>query len=409
MGFDGTAAAGSQWVLVNGTDAMRRGDLMSHGGMIGEGEPTVVIGSLAAARKFDRFKCPDPNPTPHNGGAIADGSENVLIGGEQAARKGDATKCLGPGFDVSDLDAMVGAAGATDAATAAACKKLWEKYQDEAQAMIAPAGSDHRQRNHIINGAYASLYQSDRRFTWMGLGGYASKQVGCAMDQSLEVVRKGPTEPQRAIALYTYDQLGQDNMRLFLDVYPQYRFYQEQGWQRFKECAGERVPPVGGAMLDAFEAIERFNRTGDKRYLDDHLESVAYHEQVFILQRNVYNDPLMRPILDANEGNLKDAAPDFVPDEAIPTAPKVLVELGGGKPADVVMTSECTDTTAGQKKTVPFNRGAPNRQLHDMDDRMKWIMQDIGGYYGGLEGTQEHLDDMERLSQRGRAQGGNYP
>lgn len=153
-------------------------------------------------------------------------------------------------------------------------------------------------------------------------------------------------------------------------------------------------------MLDAFEAIERYKKTGDKKYLDDHLEAVAYHEQVFILQRSVYNDWFMREILDANEGNPGDVDVDL---------PKWLVKAGGANPASVVMTSECTDTSAGEKKTIPFNPGDPDRNLYDMDDRMEWIMKDIGGYYGKHHGSPEHLDDLDRLAQRGRDHGGNYP
>ncbi len=412
MPIPGTIGSGSFFVEVNGKRAARKTDLLSHGGLIAEGEPTVVIGPLPVARKFDRFRCPDENPVPHVGGAIVSGSPNVIVGGQPAARMGDDTHCHGEGFDVSGLAAIPGAAGATDAATAAECQKLWAAYQAEAEALIAPAGDDHRQRNHIINGAYASLFQKNPKFVWAGLGAYASKQVGCAMDHSRRVMAVGPTDLQRGIAAYTYHQLGEGNKNLFLDVYPQHRFYEEHGWAKFQQCAGEKVPPVGGAMLDAFEALDRYERTGDPKYLEDHLEAVAYHEQVFILQRGIYNDETMRRILDANEGNMTDAGDNAIPGVRVREGivmPKELVELGGGKPADVVMSSECSDSTPGQKKTIPFNPSDPNRNLYDMDDRMEWIMKDIGGYYVPHTGSQDHLDDLERLTQRGRDQGGNYP
>jgi uncharacterized Zn-binding protein involved in type VI secretion len=403
MPYEGKIAYGSFRVKINGRPAARRTDLQSHGAVVGEGEPTVVIGGLAAARTFDRFKCTDAIPQPHVGGEIVQGSDDVIIGGQRAARQDDVTHCHGEGFDVADLDAVPGAPGAPDEATAKECQALWDKYQKEAEALIAPGDHDHRERNHIINGAYANLYRRNPKFVWAGLGAYASKQVGCAMDHSLGVMRDYPPPPSD-IAEYTYERLGEGNRALFLDVYPQHRFYEEEGWDRFKQCAGEKVPPVGGAMLDAFEALERYDETGDPRYLEDHLRAMAYHEQVFILQRGIYNDPAMRRILDANEGNMDEASDDWVPD-----LPTELVELGGGKPADVVMTSECTDTTPGKKKTIPFNPGDPDRNLHDMSERMEWIMDDIGGYYVPHQGSKDHLDDLDRLQKRGEDHGATYP
>ena len=43
----------------------------------------------------------------------------------------------------------------------AECKALWKKYDDEAKAIIAPAGGDHPLRNKSISGAYSKLYPSD--------------------------------------------------------------------------------------------------------------------------------------------------------------------------------------------------------------------------------------------------------
>lgn len=408
MAFPGRVAYGSAFVLVNEEKAARRSDLMSHGGLIGEGEPTVVIGGLPAARKFDRFKCPDCNPVAHVGGAIVDGSPDVIIGGQPGARQTDLTHCHGEGFFVGDLDAVPGAARAPDAETAAECRALWDKYQKEAEAIIRPGDDDPRKRNHIINGAYADLFRRNPSFVWAGLGAYASKQVGCAMDHSLGVMNSSYyTPPQKDLAAYTYEKLGEGNRALFLDVYPQHRFFEEQGWEKFKQCAGEKVPPVGGAMLDGFEALERYKNTGDDKYLHDHLEAVAYHEQVFILQRGIYNDRAMRFILDANEGNQEDAfgGPSFTPD----TDYEWLQPLTGAKPADVVMSSECSDTTPGNKKTIKFNPDDPDRNLYDMNDRMDWIMDDIGGFYMPHQGSQDHVDDLDRLRDRGRAQGAKYP
>ncbi len=103
----------------------------------------------------------------------------MLIEGKPAARQGDATLCLGPGENAGG-----GGGGGGDGSpdeVKSKCAALWKKYDDEAKAIIAPAGSDHQLRNKIISGAYSKLYLSDPCFVWAGLAGYASKQVGCAL------------------------------------------------------------------------------------------------------------------------------------------------------------------------------------------------------------------------------------
>jgi uncharacterized Zn-binding protein involved in type VI secretion len=55
------------------------------GGPVISGEPTVLIGSMPAARAGDQCICIGPPDT------IIQGSSTVLIGGKPAARSGDAT------------------------------------------------------------------------------------------------------------------------------------------------------------------------------------------------------------------------------------------------------------------------------------------------------------------------------
>lgn len=55
------------------------------GPIIGPGDPTVLIGSLPAARVGDMLVCAGPPDS------IVQGSATVLIGGMPAARMGDAT------------------------------------------------------------------------------------------------------------------------------------------------------------------------------------------------------------------------------------------------------------------------------------------------------------------------------
>jgi uncharacterized Zn-binding protein involved in type VI secretion len=55
------------------------------GGPVLQGEPTVLIGGLPAARVGDMAICSGPPDT------IAMGSSSVMIGGKPAARMGDTT------------------------------------------------------------------------------------------------------------------------------------------------------------------------------------------------------------------------------------------------------------------------------------------------------------------------------
>ena len=55
------------------------------GPVLPAGEPTVLIGGMAAARVGDKAVCTGPPDT------IAVGSSSVMIGGKPAARMGDTT------------------------------------------------------------------------------------------------------------------------------------------------------------------------------------------------------------------------------------------------------------------------------------------------------------------------------
>jgi uncharacterized Zn-binding protein involved in type VI secretion len=391
-------------VEIEGKPGARKLDLTDHGAVIGEGCDSVVMGgALPAARLYDRFRCPDSDlepvlgvlvDTPHVGGfIIGPCAASVLIGGRPAARVTDVTLCVGPSDDDAAFDGLGGAgSGLAGAAADATCAALWQKYQEEAEAIIRPVDGDHRKRNHVITGAYADLYLRNRKFKWAGLAGYASKQVGCAMDhaqRNASVPGAGP------MAVYTYEMLGSGNRELFLDIYPLHRFYEEHGYDRMQECANERVPPIPAAALDGFRALDKYEKTGDSRWLDEHVRATAFHEQVNILQAEIYNDEAMKVILDVNEGN-------------VGSADGPAVELGplGAKQADVVMSSECSDPSG--KKTLSFE-SRDRRHLYNVDQRMDWILNDVAGYYNGIEGTPEHRRDAQILRERGQRHGGRYP
>lgn len=51
-----------------------------------------------AARLGDNHACPmlNPDESPHTGGPVKEGDFSVMIGGMPAARSGDAATCIGP-------------------------------------------------------------------------------------------------------------------------------------------------------------------------------------------------------------------------------------------------------------------------------------------------------------------------
>lgn len=71
------------------------------GPIIGSGEPTVLIGSLPAARVGDELVCVGPPDI------ITKGSATVMIGGKSAARVGDTT-AHGGSIVLGDLTVMIG-------------------------------------------------------------------------------------------------------------------------------------------------------------------------------------------------------------------------------------------------------------------------------------------------------------
>lgn len=82
-----------------GKPAARMGDSTTHGGVITNGCPTVLIGGMPAARLGDNHVCPmvtpGTPPVPHVGGPVTMGSSGVFIGGLPAARVGDSIVCVG--------------------------------------------------------------------------------------------------------------------------------------------------------------------------------------------------------------------------------------------------------------------------------------------------------------------------
>jgi hypothetical protein len=202
------------------------------------------------------------------------------------------------------------------------CASAWLRCQEEAERWISDCdGSVMKRRpdliNARINAAYAWLWMSDHRFQWAGLAAFASKQVGCGLLHSSEMIRIGSATAAGPVdwaagkgAAYMNQQLAIGNRTLFLDIYPLHRFYTLRGIKGLRECLGERqlirdkvkwevkdVLPFGLSFKEinaGFEAIER----GD---IMESVRQLARHEQINVLQAIIYNNPTTRALLDGNQ------------------------------------------------------------------------------------------------------------
>jgi hypothetical protein len=210
----------------------------------------------------------------------------------------------------------------------------WLACQREAEEWIAPAGrwiEDPALRNRRISAAYASLWLQDRRMLWAALASFASRQVGASMARAGVGMRDAAARIRACETRDSFEwlykvmipalvgtgegymrgQLSLGNLTVFLDVYPLHRYYLRHGLQRMRDTLGarERIAdsvhwPVGAQVLpfgqpfrdivDAFGLIDAGSVT-------DSVLKLAWHEQVNVLQRVIYDDPKTRLALDGNQ------------------------------------------------------------------------------------------------------------
>ncbi|EEF22469.1 conserved hypothetical protein [Ricinus communis] len=106
-------------------------------------------------------------------------------------------------------------------------------------------------------------------------------------------------------------QLSLGNITVFLDVYPLHRFYALYGLQRLRETinarqlAADRVRwPVASRVLpfgQPFREIADGFALVDADRIADSVMKLAWHEQVNVLQRVIYDEPKTRLAFDANQ------------------------------------------------------------------------------------------------------------
>jgi hypothetical protein len=216
---------------------------------------------------------------------------------------------------------------------------LWATFQAEAEDLLRIDGrwiADDRERNKRINRAYARLWLADRRFQWAGLAAFASKQVGCGLLHSADIiderrrereaierslghgaapgVQYGATLHQLATEMAGSSmarRLGLGNTHVFLDIYPLHRFYMERGWTEFLACLPRRqnaryavhweVDRSTLAFATPFPEVAAGFEQIERGRIEDSVRSLAQHEQVNVLQKIMYDDLFMKMLLDWNQ------------------------------------------------------------------------------------------------------------
>jgi hypothetical protein len=212
---------------------------------------------------------------------------------------------------------------------------LWMTFQQEAEDIVKDKGriiADDTERNRRINAAYAKLWLADNRFQWAGLAAFASKQVGCGLLHARQLSEKSRDELRavggwagssteaagmsampvtiRNSAEDMHARLGFGNLHLFLDIYPLHRFYMERGPKEFKTFLANRqkiakqvIWQAGNQLRFGFpfkEIGQGFERI-DEGEVAEGVRSLAFHEQVNVLQAILYNDPGMQRALANNQ------------------------------------------------------------------------------------------------------------
>jgi hypothetical protein len=210
----------------------------------------------------------------------------------------------------------------------------WLACQREAEEWIAPGGKlieDRALRNRRISAAYASLWLQDRRLQWTALAAFASRQVGCSMAHAGQAMRDLAARIRSSDTADSFEwlykvmipalvgsgegylrgQLSLGNLTVFLDVYPLHRYYLRYGLARMRETLGARKQiadsahwPVGAQVLpfgQPFREITDAFALIDAGSVTDSVLKLAWHEQVNVLQRVIYDDPKTRLALDGNQ------------------------------------------------------------------------------------------------------------
>lgn len=282
------------------------------------------------------------------------------------------------------------------------CTSVWLRCQQEAERWVSGCDgkvlADHLLLNRRINAAYAYLYLSDRRFQWAGLAAFASKQIGCGLLHAAETVkvagariREKPGEDSGDfLARNMFDlgvavgsefmekELALGNLALFLDVYPLHRFYMLRGMDGLLKCLDERKnikdlvfwPEEAKKRLDfgkSFKEIVTGFTQIDRGEIHQSVLTLANHEQLNILQKVIYDNPVTRKALDANQ---------FAWVTKLPTGDYAEIQL--------TLSAQCSAKSGWAQW---FSRSM-DVHLWNPDDRMKFVRQAAEEFDRLVKGSQ---------------------
>lgn len=293
--------------------------------------------------------------------------------------QGNTTRIAG------DADGKAAGSSSTAPSTAGAdpsseqCRAAWTAAN--AEATKVDAIPDVRARNRAISADYAKLYLDSPDLKWAGAAAFASKQVGCGMDESHTYLDDYPGGPLRAMQNVAQEggaidpvtltefgarqALGDGNRAVYDELYPPLRVYDQlkgqQTGQEIMSCMDHKP----GTPIDP--SIRR----GIEQTVDGHGEQGALtmlkHEQQDTLQSTVYDkSPAMRAGLFLNS-------------------------LVGYPAVQLVVANQCTSSDPA--KVVDF-KNYPGK-LYNFNDRWPFAI-DSAQRFNSLAKAPETRGDVER-------------
>lgn len=213
------------------------------------------------------------------------------------------------------------------AAVAAICDKAWEEAAAETKTVVDMP--DKRARNRRISALYSDINLRHPELKWAGAAAFASKQVGCGMDEWESILVE--------------DVLEDGNGAVFKELYPMLRFYDKtkdvMSPAQVKECLQHKPPPPLPPPL-----VQGLGQVMDGD-LNSGADTMLRYEQSATLQESVYDNWRFRSALRVNAA----------------TGNRI-------SPINVAFSAKCESSDPA--RNVTFN--AADGQLYKFEDRMPY-------------------------------------
>ena len=165
------------------------------------------------------------------------------------------------------------------------CQEGWDRVTNEVKKIDGM--KDVQVRNRAISSSYARLYESNTDLKWAGAAAFASKQVGCGMNNFGAGISGAKST------------LGAGNLAVYDELYPPLRFYQQNKGTMSNEQIMACMDQKPGEPLDPSV------KQGLRETMDGHPEQGATtmlkHEQQDTLQQAVYDSTLFNRTVDLDK------------------------------------------------------------------------------------------------------------